>query len=81
MMAFVLDALDRGAVKLAFLTKTLKRSLSLMRMKCHSVLIKIRSPFSFLAVALTEDDLFLSKAEETYEAFLAELSKVLIKVL
>lgn len=42
------------------------------------MLIKIRSTFSFLAVALTDGDVFLSKAEETYEAFLAELLKVLI---
>lgn len=48
-----------------------------MRMKWHSMLIKIRSTFSFLA--LTDGDVFLRKAEETYEAFLAELLKVLIK--
>lgn len=47
-------------------------------MRWHSMLIKIRSTFSFLAVALTDGDVFLSKAEETYEAFLAELLKVLI---
>lgn len=47
-----------------------------MRMKWHRVLIKIRNAFSFLAVALMDGDVFLSKAEEAYEAFLAKLSKV-----
>lgn len=50
-----------------------------MRMKWHSMLIKIRSTFSFLEAALTDGDVFLRKAEETYEAFLAELLEVLIK--
>lgn len=50
-------------------------------MKSHSMLIKIRSALCFLAVELTHGDVFLSKAEETYEAFLAELSKVLIRSL
>lgn len=50
-----------------------------MRMKWHSMLIKIRSASPFLAVALTDVGVFPSKAKETYEASLAELSKVLIK--
>lgn len=43
------------------------------------MLIKIRSASPFLAVALTDVGVFPSKAKETYEASLAELSKVLIK--
>lgn len=51
-----------------------------MRMK-YQCADENQKPLLLPGSGTNEDDVFLSKAEETYEAFLAELSKVLIKVL